>query len=102
MRSRIFLKLFAAFLLVIAAATLTLDFAIRKSWERSVYHEIEVSMREKTEMFAARVRSDHSKTLPEIAAEAGRLADARATIINNQGVVQADTEADPGHMPYIL
>ena len=98
MRSRIFLKMLAAFVVVIAAATLTLDFAIRRSWEQSLYNEIEHSMRQKTQMFAARVQNDHSRPLPQIAKEAGGMADARATIIDSAGVVQADNEADPARM----
>lgn len=98
MRSRIFIKTLAAFILVIAAATFTLDFAIRRSWERSLYNEIELSMRQKVQMFAARVQNDHEHSLKELALEASRNASARATIIHADGVVQADTEADPATM----
>ena len=36
MRNRIFFKLLVAFAVVIAAATVTLDFEVRRAWEASV------------------------------------------------------------------
>ena len=41
MRNRIFLKALAAFVAVIAAATLTLDISIRHTWENAVRNDIE-------------------------------------------------------------
>jgi len=60
-RSRIFFKLVAAFVLVIAAATATIDIAVRRSWEASLRDEIELSLRQKTLMFAERIRSEVQK-----------------------------------------
>ena len=48
MKSRIFLKLFFAALLVIAACTLTLAGLIRQAWEGMLRSEIEASLRQKT------------------------------------------------------
>ena len=36
MRNRIFFKLLAAFVLVIVAATITLDISIRRAWETQI------------------------------------------------------------------
>jgi len=47
-RKRIFFKLLAAFVLVIMAATLTLDFSVRRAWERSLTTEIERNLNQKT------------------------------------------------------
>ena len=58
MRGRIFFKLVAAFVLVIAAATATIDIGVRRSWEASLRDEIDLSLRQKTLMFAERIQSE--------------------------------------------
>ncbi|MDP9263352.1 MAG: ATP-binding protein [Acidobacteriota bacterium] len=98
MTRRIFFKLLGAFLLVILAGTVTLDFAIRRAWETSLRGEIERALVEKTQLFAGRVQSDTSHSMQEVAAEAARQAQARATIIDSTGKVLADSEADPATM----
>ena len=98
MTRRIFFKLLGAFLLVIVAGTVTLDFAIRRAWEASLRREIERALVEKTRLFAGRVQSDQSHSRQEVAVEAGRAAQARATIIDSTGLVLADSEADPATM----
>jgi two-component system phosphate regulon sensor histidine kinase PhoR len=95
---RIFFKLMGAFLLVIVAGTVTLDFAIRRAWETSLRGEIERALVEKTQLFAGRVQADKSHSMQEVAVEAGRQAQARATIIDSTGKVLADSEADPATM----
>ena len=55
MKSRIFVKLFLAALVVIAACTVSLDLLIGRAWENMLRREIETSLRQKTQMFAARV-----------------------------------------------
>lgn len=98
MRGRIFLKLFFAYLVVIAACTLTLDIAIRHAWVNSLRSEIESSLREKVQMFALRVQSERQGDLPKIAHEVSRAANARATIITSDGQVLADSGANPAEM----
>jgi two-component system phosphate regulon sensor histidine kinase PhoR len=93
-KKRIFFKLLAVFILVIAAATLTLDFTVRQAWERSLTNEIERNLSQKTVMFAHRVEIDHEHSLQEIASQEGLAAGARATIIDHEGKVLADSEAD--------
>jgi two-component system phosphate regulon sensor histidine kinase PhoR len=97
-RNRIFFKLLAAFVLVIAAATATLDFSIRRAWERSLTQEIERNLTQKAVMFAHRVDADRQHSLQEIAAQEGEAAGARATIIDHEGKVLADSEADASTM----
>jgi len=98
-RNRIFFKLLAAFALVIAAATVTLDFSIRRAWESSLRQEIERNLRQKTAMFANRVNSDRSQhSLRDIVSQEGQAAGARATVIDAQGKVLADSEADAASM----
>jgi two-component system phosphate regulon sensor histidine kinase PhoR len=97
-RKRIFFKLLAAFVLVIMAATLTLDFSVRRAWERSLTTEIERNLNQKTVLFAHRVEIDHEHSLQDIASQEGQAAGARATIIDHEGNVLADSEADPKTM----
>lgn len=94
MKKRIFFKLLAVFVLVIAAATLTLDITVRQAWERSLTDEIQRNLNQKTTMFAHRVEIDHEHSLQEIASQEGQAAGARATIIDHEGKVLADSEAD--------
>jgi two-component system phosphate regulon sensor histidine kinase PhoR len=97
-KSRIFFKLLGAFLVVILTATLALDVAIRRAWEDSLQNELERALREKTLLFALRVESDKAISPQQMAAEAARAANARATIIERSGKVIADSEADPATM----
>ena len=59
MRNRIFLKAMAAFVVVIAAATLTLDISIRHTWENAVRNDIEKLLVQNAQGFALRVENDH-------------------------------------------
>ena len=98
MRSRIFFKLVAAFVLVIAAATATIDIAVRRSWEASLRDEIELSLRQKTLMFAERIRSEPNASMEQVAKEASEASGARVTVIRADGLVLADSEANPDKM----
>ena len=112
MRNRIFLKLLAAFVLVIAAATVTFDFSVHHAWKDSLLQQIELNLRQKTQMFVNHVNSvgalssldqkqagtEQLARLQRIVVEDGRAAGARATIIDSQGKVWADSEADPASM----
>ncbi len=98
MRSRIFLKLFLAALLIIAVCTFTLDVLIRHAWEGMLRSEIETSLRQETQMFASRVAGSSPASLSEITVQAARAADARITVIDSTGKVLADSEAAPATM----
>ncbi len=113
MRKRIFFKLLAAFILVIASATLTFDFSVHHFWKDSLLQQIELNLRQKTQMFAIYVDGIHALAmasqpgtsaspqfagLQKMVAEEGRAAAARATLIDAQGRVLADSEAEPSSM----
>ena len=98
MRNRIFFKLLVAFALVIAAATATLDFAVRRAWEASLRQEIEQNLRQKALMFANRVQDNHQRPVQEVTSQAAQSSGARATVIESSGKVLADSEADPATM----
>ena len=98
MTRRIFFKLFVSFLVVIAACTVTLDFTVRTAWERSLFSSVERNLSQKVLLFANRVKSAPADQYAQIAKEASNAADARATIIDAQGHVLADSEANPSEM----
>ncbi len=98
MKNRIFFKLLAVFLVVIAATAATLDVMLGSAWESSLRTEIERNLTQKTRLFAHRVETDRVHSLPEIAAQEGLAAGARATIIDASGKVLADSESDPANM----
>jgi len=97
-RNRIFLKAMAAFAVVIAAATLTLDITIRHTWEDALRHDIERLLVQNAQGFALRVENDHQHSLQQMANEESRITETRVTIIARDGVVLADSEADPKTM----
>ena len=96
MRSRVFFKLLGAFIVVIATATVVLDFAVRREWESSLRKQITESLTEKTRMFANRVEA--GGTSADSVNQQARAAGARATVIDASGRVLADTEAKPEQM----
>ncbi|MGZ4888653.1 MAG: hypothetical protein ACXWBH_05695, partial [Candidatus Angelobacter sp.] len=98
MRNRIFLKAMGAFVVVIAAATLTLDISIRHTWENAVRNNIERLLVQNAQGFELRVENDHQHSLQQMAEEEARITETRVTIIARDGVVLADSEADPKTM----
>ncbi len=98
MKSRIFLKLFGAALILIAACTLTMNVLIQRAWEGMVLSEIKSSLREKTLLFASRVASVPRDSLQEATRQAASEANERVTVIDSTGTVLADSEADPATM----
>jgi two-component system, OmpR family, phosphate regulon sensor histidine kinase PhoR len=98
LKNRIFFKLLAVFLIVIAATAAMLDVMLGNAWEGSLRTEIERNLKQKTLLFAHRVEIDHTHTLADIAAQEGLAAGARATVIDASGKVLADSESDPAQM----
>ena len=94
MRNRIFLKLMAAFAVVIVAATVTLDVSIRHAWDGSLRQEVERNLRQKTQMLANRVNSVRELSAPSqtttpqqqwqtISSQEAQASGARATCSSN-------------------
>ena len=98
MKSRIFLKLFAASLVLIAACMLTMNVLIQRAWEGMLRKEIESSMREKTNMLASRIASTPPEQRPQLIRQVASEAGARVTLIDRSGTVVADSEAEAVHM----
>jgi two-component system, OmpR family, phosphate regulon sensor histidine kinase PhoR len=98
MKNRIFFKLLAVFLIVIAATAAILDVMLSNAWEASLRAEIERNLTQKTLLFAHRVEIDRTHSLAEIAAQEGQAAGARATIIDASGKMLADSMVSPGDL----
>ncbi len=98
MRNRIFLKAMGAFVAVIAAATLTLDISIRHTWENTFRTDIERLLVQNAQGFALRVQNDQQHSLQQMATEEAHITETRVTIIGRDGIVLADSEADPTTM----
>ena len=98
LKNRIFFKLLAVFLIVIAATAAILDATLGGTWESTMRAEIERNLTQKTQLFAHRVETDRSHALTEIAAQEGQAAGARATIVDASGKVLADSESNPAGM----
>ena len=98
MRSRIFIKLLAAFVFVIAATTITIDFSVRRAWEASLRQETNRNLIQKTLLLAHRVEVEPTQSLQDIASQEAQAASARATIIDPTGKVLADSEAQASTM----
>ncbi len=98
MKSRIFVKLFVAALLIIAVCALTMNVLIQKAWVDSLRSEIETSLRQKTLLFASRIKSTPPDSIRNVTSEVAALLGARATVITNTGLVLADSEASADAM----
>ena len=99
MRNRVFFKLLLLILLVIGVSTAALDLMVRLNWEESLRAQLEENLTGKVKLFAARVEHrGPNETFQSIADEAGKAANARATIIDRNGLVLADSEANAAEM----
>jgi two-component system phosphate regulon sensor histidine kinase PhoR len=91
-RPRTFLILFGAFLAMIAAAAVGIGYNVHRYWQDVLRAEITRNLTQKTQMFAVRVNADHEHRIADLAAQEGQLAGARATIVDTNGRVVADSE----------
>ena len=103
MTHRIFYKLVFVFAVFIAATTIILDVAITHSWQGSLRSEIENSLAQRTALFALQLTAHPAAQMPAAQLRAqvksfALAAHARATVINMQGQVLADSAADAESM----
>jgi two-component system phosphate regulon sensor histidine kinase PhoR len=97
-KSRIFVKLFVAALVVIAACTISLDVLIGRAWGNMLRDQIELSLRQKALMLATRVEGMPPSEVARAVREAAPAAGDRITVIDSSGKVIGDSEADPATM----
>ena len=98
MKHSVFVKLMAFFLIVIALAVITMEITVRSAWERSLYAEIERDLTGKTHLFASRIQTDTALPLHDLVQQEAALSGARVTVIDRQGNVLADSQADTESM----
>ena len=102
MRSGIFLKLMASFMVVILAAAVLFDLTLGGAWESSLRTEIERNLIQKTQLLAHRVETDRSgRSLTDIAGQEAEAAGARVTIIDANKVL-ADSESNPDTLENVI
>src|SRR5207237_7581601 len=87
-----FLILFGAFLAMIVAAAVGIGYNVHRYWEDVLRVEITRNLTQKARMFAVRVNADHEHKIADLAAQEGQMAGARATVVDTNGRVVADSE----------
>ena len=98
MKARIFLKLVLSFLAVILVVTALLDFSISSQFERTFTQTLRQGLEQKARLFSDWLGEVSPQALPSVVARAAKQVDARITVIQRDGKVLADSEADAGHM----
>jgi two-component system phosphate regulon sensor histidine kinase PhoR len=91
MRLRLFAILFASFLVMIAIIAACLALTMR-SWQNALQSEIQRDLTQKARMFASAVDHDHTRNIAILTAQEGQDAGARATVIDMNGKVIADSQ----------
>lgn len=91
-RLKVFLILFSAFLVMIAAAAISVGYTVHRYWESILQVEVERNLAQKANLFASRVNTDHTTRIEDIASQEGQHAGARATVIDVNRKVIADSE----------
>jgi len=90
-RSRHFVILLASFVAMTAVCAISFSLIIR-SWEGILRAEIERSLTQKAQMFADEVNTNRTRNIVILTSQEGQRAGARATIIDMNGKVIADSE----------
>ena len=90
-RSQIFFILLGSFVVMILVAAVSFGFMIH-AWEGILRSEIERSLTEKARMFADNVNTNRSRNITALTSQEGQSAGARATVIDMNGKVIADSE----------
>jgi two-component system, OmpR family, phosphate regulon sensor histidine kinase PhoR len=104
-RLTIFAVLFISFLVVIGISTAIAGVYTQHVWVSALREEITRSLTQKAQMLANRVNTDHSTNIQDIASQEGQAAGARATVVDTNEKVVADSEIplrsleDEGHLP---
>src|SRR5438045_1497718 len=71
--ARVFISLIASFLIIIAVLVAAFGFILH-SWQDALRSEIERSLTQKTQMFAAEVNNEHSHGIVALTSQAGQRA----------------------------
>lgn len=90
-RLRIFLTVFIFLLMMIAAAAIA-EHSIQNFHQSDLREKITRDLTQEAQAFAARVNSDHSTKIADLASQAAQQAAARATVVDGNGDVLADSQ----------
>ncbi len=77
---------------MIAATAISMGYTVHRYWEIVLRIEIERSLTQKAQLFASRVNTDHATKIADMTSQEGQHAGARATVIDVNGKVIADSE----------
>jgi two-component system phosphate regulon sensor histidine kinase PhoR len=88
----VFLILFLAFVAMIGAADIAVGLTVDRYWKSALRAETERSLTEKAQLFASRIDTDHLSKIEDITSQEGQHAGARATVIDGNGKVIADSQ----------
>jgi hypothetical protein len=91
-RLRAFAITYFCFLLMVAVTAVTVGYWTRQHLAGTLRAEITRNLVQKAQMLANRVNADHAHGIDVIAAQEGQAAGARATIVDSNGKVVADSE----------
>jgi len=89
----LFLIFLSSFLLMIAVAAYAIAHNVEGFWHNTFEQELTRNLTQKAQMFASRIDADHGTPIAEITSEEGLLAGARATVVDANGKVVADSQA---------
>jgi len=92
---RLFFRTLLSFILLIAVVTAILFFSLENYWRNSLTQEAERNLRQKTVLFSQRIEAEGQHALRDVTSQEGQAAGARATVIDVNGKVLADSEAEP-------
>jgi len=92
---RIFFRTLFAFILLIAIVTAILFSSLTNYWRNTLTQEAERNLRQKTVLFAQRIEAEGQHVLRDVTSQEGQAAGARATVIDVNGKVLADSEVEP-------
>jgi len=91
-RLTVFAILFSSFVVMTACTVVSVGYSVHRYWERVLLGEIKRSLTQKAQMFANRVNTDRQHQIADITSQEGQLAGVRATVIDVNGKVVADSE----------
>src|ERR1700688_1662991 len=101
-RSRLgrFFILLVACLAIVWVRPITISYSVNRYWQGVMREEITRSLTEKARMFAARVDTDRLHKIDDITSQEAQYAGARATVIDGNGKVLADSEVSVATLEY--
>lgn len=89
---KMFAITYIAFLSMIAIVAGAVGYSLRANIEKAVQGEITRNLTQKAQMLANRVNADHAHGIDVISSQEGQAAGARATVIDTNGQIVADSE----------